>query len=91
MDSIRPRSRSTTPTASASVRATPTAYINRIIAASTASIDCRYPGLRFRVFDEQDRMRQQMRFFVNGEPVFEIQHPLHPTDEVQLVQVLSGG
>lgn len=54
-------------------------------------LDRRYPGLRFRVIDEQDRMRPHMRFFVNGEQVFDIAQPLRPTDSVILVQALSGG
>ena len=54
-------------------------------------LDRRYPGLRFRVVDEQDRVRANMRFFVNGEQVFDIAHPLRPTDSVFLVQALSGG
>ncbi|MGE5240775.1 MAG: MoaD/ThiS family protein [Bacteroidota bacterium] len=56
-----------------------------------ADLDRRYPGLRFRVIDEQDTMRPHMRFFVNGEQVFNIKQPLHPTDSVILVQALSGG
>jgi len=56
-----------------------------------AELDRRYPGLRFRIIDEQDRMRVHMRFFVNGEQVFNIAHPLLSTDEVQIVQALSGG
>jgi molybdopterin converting factor small subunit len=56
-----------------------------------ADLDRRYPGLRFRVLDEQDRLRAHMRFFVNGEQVFDIRHALRPTDAVQIVQALSGG
>ncbi len=56
-----------------------------------ADLDRRYPGLRFRVIDEQDRMRPHMRFFVNGEQVFDVTRSLHPTDAVQIVQALSGG
>jgi molybdopterin converting factor small subunit len=54
-------------------------------------LDRKYPGFRFRVIDEQDKMRAHMRFFVNGEQVFDITEPLRPTDSVQLVQALSGG
>jgi molybdopterin synthase sulfur carrier subunit len=54
-------------------------------------LDRRYPGIRFRVVDEQDRMRKHMRFFVNGEQVFAIDRPLQPGDAVVLVQALSGG
>jgi molybdopterin converting factor small subunit len=56
-----------------------------------ADLDRRYPGLRFRVIDEQDRMRPHVRFFVNGEQVFDLGRPLHPADSVQMVQALSGG
>ena len=56
-----------------------------------ADLDRLYPGLRFRVIDEQNNMRAHMRFFVNGEQVFDITHPLRPTDAVFLVQALSGG
>jgi sulfur-carrier protein len=56
-----------------------------------ADLDRQYPGLRFRVIDEQDRMRAHMRFFVNGEQVFDLPHKLRPTDSVQIVQALSGG
>jgi molybdopterin synthase sulfur carrier subunit len=56
-----------------------------------ADLDRQFPGLRFRIVDEQDRMRPHMRFFVNHEQVFELTRPLQPTDSIQLVQALSGG
>ncbi len=61
------------------------------LAAVLADLDRRYPGLRFRTIDEQDKMRPHIRFFVNGKQVFELSLPLRPTDEVQIVQALSGG
>jgi sulfur-carrier protein len=54
-------------------------------------LDRQYPGLRFRVIDEQGQMRPHMRFFVNGEQVLDLRHALAPNDEVQIVQALSGG
>jgi len=56
-----------------------------------ADLDRRYPGLRFRMIDEQDRMRAHIRFFVNGEQTFDMARVLLPTDSVQIVQALSGG
>ena len=56
-----------------------------------ADLDRQFPGIRFRVIDEQDRMRPHMRFFINGEQVFDLARPLRPTDDVQIVQALSGG
>lgn len=61
------------------------------LAELLADLDRQYPGLRFRVVDEQDRMRGHMRFFVNNEQVFDLSHPLRPSDEVYLLQALSGG
>jgi molybdopterin converting factor small subunit len=56
-----------------------------------ADLDRQYPGLRFRVIDEQGRLRRHMRFFVNGVAVFDRATELRPTDELTLVQALSGG
>jgi len=61
------------------------------LAEVLADLDRQYPGLRFRIVDEQERMRRHMRFFVNGEQVFALTRPLAPTDELQIVQALSGG
>lgn len=54
-------------------------------------LDRQFPGLRFRVIDEQDRMRPHMRFFVNGRQVYDLGLELKPDDSVQIVQALSGG
>ena len=56
-----------------------------------AELDRRYPGLRFRMIDEQDRIRRHIRIFVNGEQVRELSLPLNATDEMIIVQALSGG
>ena len=61
------------------------------LAELLAELDRRYPGLRFRMIDEQDRMRRHIRFFINGEQVFDVATPLRASDEVQIVQALSGG
>lgn len=56
-----------------------------------ADLERQFPGIRFRVIDEQDRVRPHMRFFVNGEQVLDLGRALAPTDAVQIVQALSGG
>ena len=56
-----------------------------------ADLDRRYPGIRFRMIDEQDRVRRHMRLFVNGEQVFDLSRELQERDEVVIVQALSGG
>lgn len=56
-----------------------------------ADLDRRYPGLRFRVVDEQGRLRPNMRLFVNGHGVRDLGHALQPGDCVAVVLALSGG
>ena len=51
----------------------------------------RYPGLRFRVVNEQNHLRPNMRIFVNGLNVRELGHALGPDDFVAVVLALSGG
>ncbi|MBL8313365.1 MAG: MoaD/ThiS family protein [Rubrivivax sp.] len=54
-------------------------------------LERRYPGLRFRVVDEQNLLRPNMRVFVDGVGVRDLQHALQPDDVVALVLALSGG
>ena len=61
------------------------------LAAVLADLDRRYPGIRFRMIDEQDRIRRHIRIFVNGGQVRDLSRPLAATDEVVIVQALSGG
>lgn len=54
-------------------------------------LDRRYPGIRFRMIDEQGRIRRHIRFFIDGEQEFDLNRSLAPTQEVVIVQALSGG
>ena len=56
-----------------------------------ADLDRKYPGLRFRVIDEQDAIRPHIRIFVNRVLARSIASPLAPSDEVLMVAALSGG
>jgi sulfur-carrier protein len=56
-----------------------------------SELDRRYPGFRFRMIDEQDKVRPHIRLFVNGEQVFDLKRPLRGSDAIQIVQALSGG
>ena len=61
------------------------------VGAVLADLDARYPGLRFRMVDEQDRIRKHMKVFVNEEAVRDLATPLAEGDEVTIMQALSGG
>jgi len=54
-------------------------------------LDRQYPGIRFRMVNEQDEMRPHVAFFVHGEKTNTLQQPLLGSEEVVIVQALSGG
>jgi molybdopterin converting factor small subunit len=54
-------------------------------------LDRQFPGIRFRMVNEQDAIRPHVRFFVKGEALFRLAEPLQPADELLIVQALSGG
>ena len=61
------------------------------LAAVLADLERQYPGIRFRMIDEQDRIRRHIRVFVNGQQARDLSQALCTTDEVVIVQALSGG
>ncbi|MBI1990210.1 MAG: MoaD/ThiS family protein [Betaproteobacteria bacterium] len=61
------------------------------LGAVLVELDRRYSGIRFRIIDEQDQIRRHIRIFVNGEQVRDLAQPLNVTDELVIVQALSGG
>ena len=54
-------------------------------------LDRRFPGLKFRVVDEQDRIRRHMRIFRNGDRAQDLRLSLNDRDEVLIFGALSGG
>lgn len=57
----------------------------------THDLDRQFPGLRFRIVDEQDQIRPHVKFFVNREQVKDLALKLKATDEVAIMQAFSGG
>jgi sulfur-carrier protein len=56
-----------------------------------ADLDCRFPGMRFRMIDEQDRIRPHIRLFVNTREASALTEPVRAGDSVHLICALSGG
>jgi molybdopterin synthase sulfur carrier subunit len=56
-----------------------------------ANLDADYPGMRFRMIDEQDAIRPHIRLFVNKNEVLQIDYPVADGDTVHLIAALSGG
>jgi molybdopterin converting factor small subunit len=56
-----------------------------------ADLDRRYPGMRFRMVDEQDRVRPHIRLYVNTAPVEQLDKPIARGETLHLICALSGG
>lgn len=54
-------------------------------------LDRRYPGIRFRLIDEQDKVRRNMRVFVNREQIFDLDMALSGDEEILIFHALRGG
>ena len=54
-------------------------------------LDRQYPGIRFRMVNEQDEMRPNIIFFVDGQRTRNIEEPLARASEVVILHALSGG
>ena len=54
-------------------------------------LDRQYPGIRFRMIDEQDRFRPHIRLFVNAELERSLKAKLSEGDSILIVAALSGG
>lgn len=56
-----------------------------------ADLERRYPGMRFRMIDEQECIRRHIRMFVNTREVTALTEAVRGDDEVHLLCALSGG
>ena len=54
-------------------------------------LDRQFPGIRFRMIDEQEAIRPHIRIWVNQDQKGTLDTPLLSTDEVIIFQALSGG
>ena len=61
------------------------------VAELLRDLDARYPGIRFRMINEQDQLRPHMKIFVNRESINLLDTAVTPDDEIVILQSLSGG
>ena len=58
----------------------------------TRDLDRQFPGLRFRIIDEHQRVRRHIKLFVNRDQAdADLGTPLKAGDEIMIVAALSGG
>ena len=61
------------------------------IAEVIDDLDRRYPGIKFRMVDEQGRLRPHMSVFVRAERARDLDTRVDDVHEITLLQALSGG
>src|SRR3569623_2793019 len=61
------------------------------VAEALADLDRQFPGFRFRVIDEQDRVRQHILIFVGGERCEDVRDKIVEGAEMFIAGALSGG
>ncbi len=85
------RVRIPTPLRSYTAGAASVTAIGTTVGEVLGDLDRRFPGLQFRVVDEQRRMRPHMVVWLRGERCRDLDADVRPDDEVVLMQALSGG
>jgi predicted phage tail protein len=61
------------------------------VAEVLRDLDRQFPGLRFRMVDEQDRIRQHMRVFIDAGEIRDLGNVVPAGATLHIVQALSGG
>jgi len=61
------------------------------VAEVLASLERRFAGIRFRMVDEQSRIRPHIRLYVNTMEVAALSQPVGSQDTVHVICALSGG
>ena len=61
------------------------------LAAVLHDLDRQFPGLRFRMVDEQDQIRTHMRVFLGKHELHALSAPTPADATLHIVQALSGG
>ena len=61
------------------------------LAEVLSALEERCPGIRFRMIDEQDRIRPHLRLFVNSSEAQQLSATVRDGDTVHVICALSGG
>jgi sulfur-carrier protein len=59
--------------------------------AALRELDERFPGIRFRIVDEQERVRPHIKIYVGPEPIEDLAHLVENGESVHILGALSGG
>src|SRR5262249_37314545 len=61
------------------------------LADAMAALDQRYPGIRFRIIDEQGHVRPHIKMFIDGDVTRDLSAALPANSTLMIVGALSGG
>jgi sulfur-carrier protein len=61
------------------------------VAEVLAALDSSYPGIRFRIIDEHDRIRRHIKLFLNTDLISDLAQAVKDTDTIHIIAALSGG
>jgi molybdopterin converting factor small subunit len=61
------------------------------VGEAIAALDRRFPGVAFRVIDEQQQVRPHINIFLGEQSVRDLDTPIGAAGEIYIVGALSGG
>jgi len=54
-------------------------------------LERQFPGIRFRIVNEQDELRQHIKIFINQRIAPSLTEPLKMGDVIRIIMAISGG
>jgi molybdopterin synthase sulfur carrier subunit len=61
------------------------------VAEVLAELDHKHPGIKFRMIDEQDRIREHIKLFINTDAIGDLASSIGERDTLHIICALSGG
>lgn len=55
------------------------------------NLDNQFPGIKFRMIDEQNKIRPHMKVFLNTDEIKDLSTSVKDSDKIMIVAALSGG
>ena len=55
------------------------------------NLNVQYPGIKFRMVDEHNKIRPHMKVFLNVDEIKDLNTSVSTTDKIMIVAALSGG
>ncbi len=54
-------------------------------------LNAQFPGIKFRMIDEHNKIRPHMKVFVNTDEIKDLSTQVNDQDKIMIVAALSGG